>query len=878
MNYSHRVSVVVPVYNAEEYLALCLDSLLGQTMPREDMEILLVNDGSTDGSPSLCEAYAKAYPCIRYFSQENQGVSETRNFALRRAAGKYIMFLDSDDALSPETVKAAADFFDRHYGETDLVTYRIQSYKGGKKLAPHFRYRYLRESGVYDLNEFPFITQTTMNICVKNHGEGNPLFDTSMHAGEDQKYITGILSGTFRIGFCGRGEYRYNKDNVSSAVATSNYAYYAFETIFGFFETLFARWPEKTPPYVQAMFFHNLNWRLRADMLFPYHYSPPQLEAAKERLRALLRRVDDEVILNYPEVDPFHAQYFLQWKYDGEPVEFLAGPRDFGVAHGGSLLCTVKGIELFIKKFRIKNGMLRINGFLKSPVFNFTQPPRLFVRPGSQGGGERELPLQLSSMSHYRSNIQTNRFWGFFLDMPLKDLTFLSFSAALEGHPAPCRIGFLQDAPFQPRYQRRSIFWDGLEVRFDTGMFFFAKASPAAQKAQHKKLRRFYLTNSLRVLVLREALRLRDKFHAKKGKRPRAWLYSDCSNVLRDNALDQFVHDFPIKDGVKRWYVADDKRDRSGILKGKSARRVLRFGSWRHKWLFLQAEKLLVSFSEPRTFMPLTVTHVSDYVRYEVVYLQHGVLHAHMPWKYALDRLNVDKMVISTHFERKNLIENYGFREDYLLPAGMPRFEHMDRGAAPQRKILLGPSWRNYLVGTTADLKRLPRRKLFLDSDFYKELMGFLDSEGLAALLEKHGYTLELQLHPIMRFYEEHFSFQSARVQLAPPQAPQADYAVFITDFSSFLFDFAYLKRPILHFMPDMAMFKAGMHGYRELDLPLEEGLGPLSLTAEELLRSLEQLLENDCKAAEPYRSRMDGLFLDIGRCCDGIYEALISP
>jgi hypothetical protein len=439
-----------------------------------------------------------------------------------------------------------------------------------------------------------------------------------------------------------------------------------------------------------------------------------------------------------------------------------------------------------------------------------------------------------------------------------------------------CRVGFLESAPFQPRYQRRSVFWDGTEVRFDANMLFFSKATPAAQKAQHRQLRRVYLTNSKRVLILREALYLREKYYQKRGKRPRVWLYSDCSNVLRDNALDQFLHDFPIKDGVKRWYVADDKRDRGAILKGKGSRRVLRFGSLRHKWLFLQAEMLLASYAEPRTYMPLTVTHVSDYTRFEVIYLQHGVLHASMPYKYSLDRLNVDKMVISTHFERKNLIGNYGFREDYLLPAGMPRFEHMDRSAAPQRKILLGPSWRNYLVGTTADLKRIPRRKMFLESDFYKELMGFLDSEALAALLEKHDFTLEFQMHPIMRFYEEHFVFRSARVKLAPPQAQQADYAVFITDFSSFLFDFAYLKRPILHFMPDMEMFKAGMHGYRELDLPLEEGLGPLSLTADALLQNLEQLLENDCRAGEPYRSRVDGLFLNIGRCCDGIYQALI--
>jgi len=867
--------VAVPVYNAQEYLALCLDSLLGQTMPRGDMEILLVNDGSTDGSPAICGAYAAKYPCIRYFSTENQGVSHARNFALRRASGKYILFLDSDDALAPETLQGVADFFDRHYDEVDLVTYRIQAYRGGKKLAPHFRYRFLRESGVYDLNEFPFITQTTMNVCVKNLGQANPLFDTAMERYEDQKYICNALFEKFRIGYCAGGEYRYNRDSEGSVTATRSHAYYAFEPVTRFWEELFARWPAELPPYVQAMFFHDIRWKIQMDILFPYHYPPAQFEAAKGRLRALLRRVDDSIILNHPELDPFHAQYFLRWKYDGEPVKFLAGPRDFGVSHGGSLLCMAKSVELFVTKFKIKGGILHLNGFLKSPVFNYTQPPRLFALPDGKKSGESELPLRLSHTSYYKSTVQTNRFWGFFLDMPLEKLSSLSFAVELEGRPVGCRIGFLHDSPFQPRFQRRGVFWDGLEIRFEANAFYFSKATTAAQKMQHKKLRRFYLIHSLRVFAVREALRLREKFYQKRGRRPRVWLYSDCPNVLRDNACDQFLHDFPIKDGVKRWYIVDDKRDRSAIFKGKSARHVLRLGSWRHKWLFLQAEKILVSYSEPRTYVPLTVTHVADYLRYELVYLQHGVLHAHLPWKYSLDRLRLDKMVISTHFERQNLIDNYGFRGDYLLPAGMPRFEHMDRHAAPRRKILLGPSWRNYLVGTTAAQQRLPRHSQFLDSDFYRGIMEFLDSTELTALLERHDYTLEFQLHPIMRFYEGHFSFQSTRVKLAPPQAPQADYAVFITDFSSFLFDFAYLKRPILHFMPDMDMFKAGMHGYRELDLPLEEGLGPLSVTAQELLRTLEQLLENGCQAAEPYRSRVEGLFLDLDRCCDKIYEAL---
>lgn len=171
MNFPYKVSVIVPVYNVEKYLEGCLDSLLCQTIGQDKMEIVLVNDGSPDESYKICEKYAAKYPCIHYYAKQNEGLSATRNYGVKRARGKYIMYLDSDDKLTPNTVKAVTDFFDKHYDEVDLVDYLNQPYRDGKKLGVHYRYRFLPESGVYDLEEYPFLTQTNINVCVKNRGK-----------------------------------------------------------------------------------------------------------------------------------------------------------------------------------------------------------------------------------------------------------------------------------------------------------------------------------------------------------------------------------------------------------------------------------------------------------------------------------------------------------------------------------------------------------------------------------------------------------------------------------------------------------------------------------------------------------------------------------
>ena len=98
-----KLSIIVPVYNVEKYLAKCLDSLIHPEL--EDYEIIAVNDGSTDSSPAILEDYALRYPAlIRVIHKENGGLGSARNAGNEVAAGEYILYVDSDDYLLPEAV------------------------------------------------------------------------------------------------------------------------------------------------------------------------------------------------------------------------------------------------------------------------------------------------------------------------------------------------------------------------------------------------------------------------------------------------------------------------------------------------------------------------------------------------------------------------------------------------------------------------------------------------------------------------------------------------------------------------------------------------------------------------------------------------------
>ena len=104
-----KLSVVVPIYNVENYLHRCVDSLLNQDLKPSDYEIILIDDGSTDGSGAIADAYAAKFSHIRTIHQANAGLSGARNTGISAAYGEYLQFVDSDDYLEPNVLNALLD-------------------------------------------------------------------------------------------------------------------------------------------------------------------------------------------------------------------------------------------------------------------------------------------------------------------------------------------------------------------------------------------------------------------------------------------------------------------------------------------------------------------------------------------------------------------------------------------------------------------------------------------------------------------------------------------------------------------------------------------------------------------------------------------------
>lgn len=156
-----KVSIIVPVYRVEQYLKACLDSALCQTY--SDFELILVDDGSPDRCPDICDEYATQDSRIRVIHKKNSGVSDARNAGLDAATGEYIYFLDSDDFMEPDLLETVVEKMDTGM---DLVIFKYQSvYEDGSTKDVQFC-----QQGMMELpNESArkrFITQTLLTYQV----------------------------------------------------------------------------------------------------------------------------------------------------------------------------------------------------------------------------------------------------------------------------------------------------------------------------------------------------------------------------------------------------------------------------------------------------------------------------------------------------------------------------------------------------------------------------------------------------------------------------------------------------------------------------------------------------------------------------------------
>ena len=215
------VSIIVPVYNTEEYIRQCLDSILNQTY--QNFESLLINDGSPDNSADICREYVSKDSRFRYFEKENGGVSSARNLGIEHSKGEYITFIDSDDwvdsdylevlynALIDENADISVSTYKRfHMG--DNCWYFHSSQRGYEKRV--FTNQELIDEFI-DLNTFDHSYGFVCGKLVRKDLSDNIAFNEMTTLGEDMEYWLKLYLISNKVVYVNRDSYIYRVDNIN---------------------------------------------------------------------------------------------------------------------------------------------------------------------------------------------------------------------------------------------------------------------------------------------------------------------------------------------------------------------------------------------------------------------------------------------------------------------------------------------------------------------------------------------------------------------------------------------------------------------------------------------------------------------------------------
>lgn len=160
-----RFSILIPVYNVEQYLEQCLNSVINQSF--NDFEIILTDDGSTDNSGKICDKYAEKYPnMVKVFHKKNEGLLLTRRFELKKAQGEYIIFVDSDDYVSADLLKTIDETLKYH--QCDMVIYNFYRFVDNKENFESQKVEYFNNTVFNTKNKHEFYEKFILNHIFVN--------------------------------------------------------------------------------------------------------------------------------------------------------------------------------------------------------------------------------------------------------------------------------------------------------------------------------------------------------------------------------------------------------------------------------------------------------------------------------------------------------------------------------------------------------------------------------------------------------------------------------------------------------------------------------------------------------------------------------------
>ncbi|MDR3239510.1 MAG: bifunctional glycosyltransferase family 2 protein/CDP-glycerol:glycerophosphate glycerophosphotransferase [Clostridiales bacterium] len=844
------VSCVVPVYNGAGYLKDAVESVFSQSIGFFPyVQLILVNDGSTDQTEEICLDFQKRFPLnVTYIYQEKAGVSAARNHGLRHAVGKYVSFLDADDKLAPGFWEAGVQYLDAHPEDVDFAAFPIEYFDTAQhKKVPRLNFRFDKDNKDIDAGkDFHCLQISVCSALFKRTALEDLAFDEALPYYEDADFVHKVLLKRMRYGAISKPPYFYRAGNPSATQnKSSDIDWYAIPKWMEALVNASMEARGKVTLYTQYLMVHILldYTAVQVPAAIESQLDVPSLFAEMGRM---LRHVEDDVILKHNFLSHWHKWFLLKLKHQkavlksGSPTPaFYFGAAKFENLHP----------KIFITALSEKNQMLRISGFYQM------SPAEGAVLAAEDGAN--------TYVGEISENIHKNTFFlgqavhkavVFDFAIPCEEEKTLAFTIRIDAGKYPVRL----------------VFPHGKSPKESKELFFAGENLLITAPEENHKIRLEKLTLPRLSKLTNNWLKLvpRNKFQADYAlaeqylqvypfmSQKRIWLFMDKPNAAGGPAEHFFQYASTLQDGIDKYFVVS--KNTLDAVRLEDAGKILDYGGETHKLLYLFAEKIIVSNALDRAFEPFKKNELYWLYRSlsqsETVYLPEQVPPPNQSAFLNCFTREIALFAVSSAEERRFVLNGgYGYGEDAVRVTGRPQYDALLDNS--QNRILFAPTWRTQLYAGENEFNFD-----FGQSEYCAKITALLCDDRLAEAMQEYEYEMDFMPdEKIFLQVGEIDMFDNVNT-VSPAEARLELYgagSLLITDFRPG-FEFAYMKKPVIYY----AFAEEEGNPEAESFFKVETmGFGEVISEHETLVDLIIKYMKKGCKMEKKWKQRVEAYF-----------------
>lgn len=866
-------SLVLPVHNAEDLLCDTVNHLLDQTLSAEMFQIIIVDAASTDDTGLIAGELAKKYSQnIQVVHCKEACLNNARNEGLALADGEYTCFWNTAFTTKRNLLAEVFKFLQDNTGpDVVCVPHNNDSYK-------RIFQKSSRVVNLFTENRLPlehiqlafFKTVIARKTC----------FDVRLPRSSFTKFLYETLSYGMEAGLCRTNAVACSNDFTTAQQLEKEPEYYLPRMEFLLGELLFKVIRQKgyTPDFLLNFVWRNLLFYVKLPRR-PLFLSEEDCQRfwtiAAEVLQLInVRDIVAEKALSFPL-----KLWLFKQKYGSMKAVNLCQNVGFAPEKQPSYyFCTDMAIGLDLLKIKgnkaiIECSLPTIDGmaeeFIPAACVNGTFYCGEYV-------GRRKYYAGMKAIRCDRVDFK--------IELPLSGVSINAKFYLLHGG-RKIKVQHLATTRFFPIQQRysKSYFVDNRWRMMLNGLTLnFKRIGKLEQiKSELRLLKELWQKNlpgSRNVVLVRLAYRFLKLF-----KRKPIWLCSDRPEKADDNG--EVFFEFLRKEHPEINSYFELKADSSDYARLRKIGPVLEPCSMKHMLKLLLADHIVASHAENLAATELLNTFAYQDILYKVdyIFLQHGIIKDdHVDYLHKKLR-NLTGFITSVSKEYTSILEGkYGYTEKEVWLTGLPRFDKLY--SESKRAITFMPTWRSWLRGAKIN-SRSGIRELqdsFKNSTFYEFYHALFNDQRLIRAAAQYQYRLVLFPHPEFQAWLKEFfahpAFESYGIDRTKTYREiYAESDLIITDYSSAVFDFAYLHKPIIYAQFDKESFFSNHYtpGYFSYE---ENGFGEVEYNLDSTIERIIEYMQNDCQLKDKYRKRIDDFFTFRDQnSCRRIFEKIIA-